>query len=80
MVPKNVFWKWRVDHSQSTIELVRTIFQRNHMTKIKAVPEESEALAEGCPKSLLVNLNPILLPLALTIFIHKNTFRNTYFL
>lgn len=39
------------------------------MTKIKAVPEESEAQAEGCNEErtyeeLLVNLNPIAQPLA----------------
>ncbi|XP_031220479.1 H/ACA ribonucleoprotein complex subunit 2-like isoform X2 [Mastomys coucha] len=32
------------------------------MTKIKAVPEESET--EGCSEELLVNLNPIAQPLA----------------
>lgn len=39
------------------------------MTKIKSVPEESEAQAEGCSEErtyeeLLVNLNPIAQPLA----------------
>lgn len=39
------------------------------MTKIKVVPEESEAQAEGCSEErtyeeLLVNLNPIAQPLA----------------